>query len=108
MYNWGAVRPTGFEKQADGYWDLTLVREDDFVGKWKPTSVVKTGSAEKIQATFASVTITQTQWTFNQQQPVTYGIKIDATKNPNEIDFHFTTGNKDRTGMGLIKREGNK
>lgn len=27
IYNWGAQRPTGFENQPSGYWDMTLVRE---------------------------------------------------------------------------------
>jgi hypothetical protein len=27
IYNWGPQRPTGFENQPAGYWDLTLVRE---------------------------------------------------------------------------------
>ena len=27
IYNWGTQRPTGFENQPGGYWDLTLVRE---------------------------------------------------------------------------------
>lgn len=27
VYNWGAQRPTGFEEQQGGFWDLTLVRE---------------------------------------------------------------------------------
>jgi uncharacterized protein (TIGR03067 family) len=27
IYNWGTQRPSGFENQPGGYWDLTLVRE---------------------------------------------------------------------------------
>lgn len=27
VYHWGAQRPTGFENQPPGYWELTLVRE---------------------------------------------------------------------------------
>jgi uncharacterized protein (TIGR03067 family) len=27
VYNWGTQRPTGFDNQPGGYWDLTLVRE---------------------------------------------------------------------------------
>ena len=27
IYNWGSERPTGFDNQPGGYWDLTLVRD---------------------------------------------------------------------------------
>ena len=102
-----AFAPAPLPRRGARAKDTVSVKE--LVGVWRATELYNTPNKARLDPVtngVSHVPITETKWAFGKQGATGYDLRIDASKNPAEIDF-MNSGQTEPYGRGIIRRQGN-